>query len=123
MKFKAEFIQIIFQSSADFIQPPFHLFCDVVIRQWSVCINGALLSLFFDSRAFMIYVHELKIKLFKIRSAMEQWRISVLLAKRVTEDWVSPPPPLFFIHRSSSNSLNAVFPDLRLEGKNLSLQL
>ena len=64
MKFKAEFIQISFQFSADFIQPPFHLFCDVVIS-WSVCINGALLSLFFDSRACMIYVHELKIKLFK----------------------------------------------------------
>ena len=43
MKFKAEFIQIIFQFSADFIQPPFHLFRDVVIS----CMNGALLSLFF----------------------------------------------------------------------------
>ena len=29
MNFKAEFIQICFQCSADFIQPSFHLFCDV----------------------------------------------------------------------------------------------
>ena len=31
MKIKAEFIQISFQFLADFIQPPYHLFCDVVI--------------------------------------------------------------------------------------------
>ena len=47
MNFKAEFIQICFQCSADFIQPSFHLFCDVAIS-WSVSINRALLSLFFD---------------------------------------------------------------------------
>ena len=46
--FKAEFIQICFQFSADFIQPSFHLFCDVAIT-WSVSINRTLLSqLFFD---------------------------------------------------------------------------
>ena len=29
MNYKAEFIQICFQCSADFIQPSFHLFCNV----------------------------------------------------------------------------------------------
>ena len=47
MNFKTEFIQICFCCSADFIQPSFHLFCDVVIS-WSVSINRALLFLFFD---------------------------------------------------------------------------
>ena len=75
MNFKTEFIQICFRCSADFIQPSFHLFCDVVIS-WSVSINRALLSLFFDlhcgftiyildAHACMIYVHELKIQLLK----------------------------------------------------------
>ena len=47
MNFTAEFIQVCFQCSADFIQPSFHLFCDAVMR-WSVSMNRALLSLFFD---------------------------------------------------------------------------
>ena len=88
MNFKTEFIQICFRCSADFIQPSFLLFCDVLIS-WSVSINRALLFLFFDLhcgpelRACTIYtadlhactiyiadlldcmicVHELKIKL------------------------------------------------------------
>ena len=49
MNFKTEFIQICFWCSADFIQPSFHLFFDVVISL-SVSINRALtlLFLFFD---------------------------------------------------------------------------
>ena len=78
MNFKTEFIQICFRCSADFIQPSFHLFCDVVIS-WSVSINRALLFLFFDLHCgpelhactiyiaelfdCMIYAHELKIQL------------------------------------------------------------
>ena len=59
MKFKAEFVQVCFRCSADFIQPSFHLFCDVVIiitfiyTAQITCnkligISRALLSLFFD---------------------------------------------------------------------------
>ena len=79
MNFKADFIQVCFQFSADYIQPFFHLFFDVV-NSWSVMINRVLLSLFFDlhcgsvhgcmiyildAHACRIYVHELKIKLLK----------------------------------------------------------
>ena len=46
MNFKADFILVCFQFSADFIQRSFHLFCDVVISG-SVSIHRALLSPFF----------------------------------------------------------------------------
>ena len=94
MDFKIEFIQICFRCSADFIQPSFRLFCDVLIG-WSLSINRALLFLFSDLHCgpelvlelhactiytadlhactiyfadlldCMICVHELKIKLLK----------------------------------------------------------
>ena len=47
MNFKAEFIQICSQCSPDFIQPSLHLLWNVVMS-WSVSLNRALLSLFFD---------------------------------------------------------------------------
>ena len=63
MNFKAEFIQICFRCTADFIQPSFHL-------GWSVSINRALLCLFFDLVTFCMHMAlwftstiELKIKL------------------------------------------------------------
>ena len=69
MNFKADFIQICFRCTADFIQPSFHLFCDVVIS-WSVSINRAMLCLFFDLATLWMHMPvwytstiELKIKL------------------------------------------------------------
>ena len=59
MNFKAEFIQICFQFLADFIQPSFHLFCDVGIS-WSVGINTALLSLFFDLYCGFTWLYDLR---------------------------------------------------------------
>ena len=58
MNFKTEFIQICFRCSADFIQPSFHLFCDVVISL-SVSINRALLFLVFDLHCGCICLYEL----------------------------------------------------------------
>ena len=110
MNFTAEFSQVCFQCSADFIQPSFHLFCDAVVS-WSVSINRALLSLLFDftlriympvlftlfdAHGCMIYVHELTIQLLKSKfescfpvladpSTVEQWRVPSPLAKRVAE--------------------------------------
>ena len=54
MNFKTEFIQICFCCSADFIQPSFHLFCDVVVS-WLLSINRARLFLFFDLHCGVIY--------------------------------------------------------------------
>ena len=62
MDFKIEFIQICFRGSADFIQPSFLLFSDVVIG-WSLSMNRALLFLFSiyiaDLYACTIYIGEL----------------------------------------------------------------
>ena len=51
-------------------------------------------------------------------STVEQWRVPFPLAKRVAELVF----PLLFLRRSRSSSLNAYFPDLCLEGQNLSSQ-
>ena len=112
MNFKAEFIQICFRCSADFIQPSFHLFYDIVIS-WSVCINTALLSLFLDLQFLM---HMSCFPVVADPSTVEQWRVPFPLAKRVAK-LVSP---LSFTCQSRSNSLNAYFSDLCLEGQNLS---
>ena len=58
MNFKTEFIQICFCCSADFIQPSFHLFCDVVIS-WLLSINRARLFLFFDLHCGVICLYDL----------------------------------------------------------------
>ena len=132
MNFKTEFIQICFRCSADFIQPSFHLFCDVVIS-WSVSINRALLSLFFDLHFGCTCLYDLRpraedstvevqvwvLSCFPVvadPSTVEQWRVPFPLAKRVAK-LVSP---LSFTCQSRSNSLNAYFSDLCLEGQNLS---
>ena len=47
MNFKTEFIQICFCNSADFIQPSFLLFCDVVIG-WSLSRSSSLNAYFPD---------------------------------------------------------------------------
>ena len=70
MNFKTEFIQICFRCSADFIQPSFHLFCDVVIS-WSVSINRARLSPFFDF-TLRIYMH-----VYDLRSRAEDQTVEV----------------------------------------------
>ena len=103
MNLKADFIQVCFQFSADFIQRSFHLFCDVVIS-WSVSINRALLSPFFLFTACLYDLHlwftsmswrlncwnpSLSAVLFSVvanpQYRMEQWRVPVKLAKRVAE--------------------------------------
>ena len=58
MDFKIEFIQICFRCSADFIQPSFLLFCDVVI-DCSLSINRALLFPFFDLFCEVICLYDL----------------------------------------------------------------
>ena len=70
MNFKAEFIQIRFQCSADFIQPFFHLFCDVVIS-WSLSITRVRLSLVFDFTLW-IYMH-----VYDLRSRAEDQTVEV----------------------------------------------
>ena len=54
-----EFVQICFQWSADFIQPSFLLFCDV-LTSWSVSINRALLFLFFDLHCGFTCLYDLR---------------------------------------------------------------
>ena len=76
----------------------------------------------------MIYVHELKIKLLKSkfescpvsscsRSSYLGIVTSFFPASQASCELVFP---LLFLRRSRSNSLNAYFPDLCLEGQNLS---
>ena len=129
-------MQICFRCSADFIQPSLHLFCDVVISL-SVSINTALLPLFFDlhcgftclydSVTFWIHMYvwltsaSWRLKLLKSSCSRSQYRGTVPfpVAKRVAElvfPLVAHTPEVARIH------FTLIFPDLCLEGQNLSSQ-
>ena len=139
-------MQICFRCSADLIQPSFHLFCDVVIS-WSVSINTAQLSLFFDLHCGFTCLYDsvtFWIRMY-VRFTSASWRLKLLKSKFEccpvfqlwqilipwnSDEFLSRQPselksyfsPLWFTRRSSSNSLYAYFPRFVLGRAKLSSQ-
>ena len=115
---------------------------------WSVSINRALLSLFYDLHCEFTCLYDLHFGctcLYDLFPRTEDytvefqvWVLSCFPAvadpdtvEQLSEQWRVPFPlakrvaeffPLLFIRWSRSNSLNAYFPDLCLEEQNLSSQ-
>ena len=129
MNFKAEFIQICFRYTADFLQPSFHL-------GWSVSINRALLCLFFDLVTFWMHMPvwftstiELKIKLLSpslsavpFSSCSRSWYSEIATRSFPTSQAscrVSFPPCCSHAEVARI-PFTLIFPDLCLEGQNLS---
>ena len=77
MNFKADFIQVYCQFSADFIQRSFHLFCDVVIS-WSVSIHRDCYAWFFYLlHACMIYIYDLHLWFTSMSWRLNCWNPSL----------------------------------------------